>query len=244
MLTLPTHVASSRAQWSARRFVSARVEQVLAYESPLTRNVSLLFFGDAVTVKPGDKVKRGDEFGYFKFGGSTIVLLYVPALSLFPFLLSPLLHIQPSNFFETSAFFRLLFLTASPSSASNKTPSVSTMTFSTTRARQSRRSSGLAWASAKRLAKSLAQLLDARQAHLSQNKCLSVCSPREPLACAALLAGCCPLPVLSFPTIIWCLLSGLLLHCNGIIIPQSTFSYWVQYERVRTTVCAPNLRSS
>ena len=27
------------------------------------------------SIKEGDQVKRGDEFGYFAFGGSTIVLM-------------------------------------------------------------------------------------------------------------------------------------------------------------------------
>lgn len=29
-----------------------------------------------ITVKEGQKVKRGDEIGYFKFGGSTVLLLF------------------------------------------------------------------------------------------------------------------------------------------------------------------------
>jgi phosphatidylserine decarboxylase len=29
-----------------------------------------------LTVKEGQRVARGDEFGYFKFGGSTIVLVF------------------------------------------------------------------------------------------------------------------------------------------------------------------------
>ena len=39
--------------------------------------IGAMMVGSTVlTVKEGDKVKRGDEFGYFKFGGSTIVLLF------------------------------------------------------------------------------------------------------------------------------------------------------------------------
>ncbi|KAI5964134.1 PSD2 [Candida pseudojiufengensis] len=39
--------------------------------------VGAMMVGSIVlTVKPGDKIKRGDEIGYFKFGGSTIILLF------------------------------------------------------------------------------------------------------------------------------------------------------------------------
>lgn len=39
--------------------------------------IGAMMVGSTVlTVKEGEKVKRGDEFGYFKFGGSTIVLVF------------------------------------------------------------------------------------------------------------------------------------------------------------------------
>ncbi|KAI5956570.1 PSD2 [Candida jiufengensis] len=39
--------------------------------------VGAMMVGSIVlTVKPGDEIKRGDEVGYFKFGGSTIILLF------------------------------------------------------------------------------------------------------------------------------------------------------------------------
>ncbi len=39
--------------------------------------IGAMMVGSTVlTVKEGEKVKRGQEFGYFKFGGSTIVLVF------------------------------------------------------------------------------------------------------------------------------------------------------------------------
>ena len=32
-----------------------------------------------MTIKPGDKLKKGDEVGYFAFGGSTVLLLFPPS---------------------------------------------------------------------------------------------------------------------------------------------------------------------
>ena len=83
--------ADPQAPSMSQPYVSAVATRALIYIQANNQNIGLMaasYIGMAevssceITVKPGDKVHKGDQLGMFHFGGSTHALIFRPQVNL------------------------------------------------------------------------------------------------------------------------------------------------------------------